>query len=148
MADIKISKGMSYNHHSFFTRDLIILTLGVIAGVIALTPKPTSLEDIFDFLKDILHGTSEAIMFALAQSFIHHTSEHDHKNHIHNDHSEFNHKHHQNASPNTNTKQRSPTLSTTLLQSPQERNKGLIGIIAKLEDASMMKNVFLDTMAD
>jgi len=36
--------------------------------VIAPTPKPASLEDAFDFLKDILRGPSEATVFAPGQN--------------------------------------------------------------------------------
>jgi len=56
--------------------DLILLALGVIAPTPkpasipkpASTPKPASLEDAFDFLKDILRGPSEASMFASGQN--------------------------------------------------------------------------------
>lgn len=42
--------------------------MNLILGVIAPTSKPASLEDAFNFLKDILHGPSEATMFALGQN--------------------------------------------------------------------------------
>ena len=43
-------------------------TIHLALDVIAPTPKPASLEDAFDFLKDILRGPSEATVFAPGQN--------------------------------------------------------------------------------